>query len=848
MPTLNSTIANITQRTYDSGPSPSGRAIFSANVAADITNIITQLNQVHKVINQTLISESGLDALDKGMSGNVIKTHVDATASSATAYWSPVKGRANTIKETVDVILGELSRLENLISTLEDISEFDASAILSAIAENSLDLVQLASDTMGPNYVLNGDGVPVLTYSISQAVDAIGALFTGYVASGNTYAASFPALGLTVNLSQVNLDTTIPQSTVTDLSVDLTAIRSFTGMTNASDSAPTYSSWGPINYISDSASLERAIWVLDNTLAGVAASIPSLSMVLGVNHMTSGEDIGITNLDGLVFGNARVEHTNNGVNVSGTSQWVFATDFNSYWGDQAFVLYDSGLNKFILETEGLSDVGTAGSTTSTRIYTGQRTVTDASGTTAYSGDIDLRTGDVLSTTASAGPQSGNLTLLTGNTSTLGFGWGGYSGNATFGTGDAAHSGSGNTYIQTGTVSGSFQYSGAANFRSGSSWNGSSGSLYIESGYAGNGTSGSMYINTGYGTSGSGGIYTSSGVFETTVKESATAWGVKASSNTSGYSRKIMNIDSSGVNRLLKIGDDTFVTNEQINEIDFGRYTQQSNEGRGFVNPNRMVLREDWKLTPRLVSSWGSPWANRHWSIYGTNADNNNAVQTPGSMALSVSGSKMANDTVVFAPSTRDATIVTGAIEGTTISLFLPTIPSYGYSDVDASLNPWIPDSGTISILKSTTQPTFRTSIRTSNSLANLRIELGIRRMINVFDDASDDNKMFVRSINGGNFFLVTSSNTSDTVTDLGIAPSTNTWYTIEMITDSSRYVHCFINKVQRNSSTSNRLHSAASYLGVPYVGAKLSAGAGTTRYFLIGPVEVSGELPSGTFS
>jgi len=854
MTTLNTTIATVTQRTSDMGTmnTPVDRAAFSRSVTADITNIVRQLNEVHKVLGGTLISESGLEALDKGLSGNVIKTHIDATAASAVAYWSPVKGRANTIKETVDVLLSELSRLENLISTIEDISEFDPSALLSSIAENALDLIQLASDTMGPDYVLNGDGVPVLTYSISQAVDAIGALFTGYVATGNTYDNSFPALTWNISLSEINIDTTLAQSVITNLPADLTAIRAFTGMTNASDNSPTYSAYGTTYYLGDGTSLEEALFDLDNQIFTVASSIPALQdleNVLSVGNATGGNDIDLNNADALTFGTTRVERFGDVVYVYGAGGWAFDNDLDVHWGNMvvgARAFYESLNERFILETLPLVADGWDGENDSILIKTGNRTVTDAAIYLGGSGGIQILTGDASSSGASASPYSGTITIRTGNVSTPGLSYGGYSGGLTVESGTSAHNYSGSAYFGSGDSSGASAYSGSANFRSGNSWAGATGAVNISTGYAANGASGDIYISTGYGTGGYGGISLTAGAMTEQVRQSTQSYRLRV--DYPSVTRNIWNLNSSGANRLLTFGDETFTQNEQINEVDFGRYTQQSNEGRGFLNPNRLTLREDWMRTPQLVANWGNPWANVHWSIYGTNATNSGAVQCPGGMALIVSGSKVGGDSIIFAPSTRDPDILTST--DTSVGLFFPELGTLygGYTDALATLNPWIPSTGAISLFNSTSKPSFRTSIRTSNSLANLTIEMGFRRRINSFDNLDDNNKMIVKSVAGGNWFLVTSDNGNDTVTDLGIAPSTNTWYTIEMITDDSRYVHCFINKVQRNSSTSNRLRSTLSYLGIPYIGAKMSAGAVTTRYFIVGPIEATGELPTGAFS
>lgn len=156
------------------------RAAFAANVKADIANIIYQYNVVVKPLLSTLSSEEGLNALDFGLAGNVLFTHSSATRADAVAFYDEDLARARTVKETVDVLLSELARLENLIDNIEDASAYDDAAIRTLIGTNDLNLEQLALDTMGANYTLDGDGSANIGYSLSQAVDAIGAFFAGF--------------------------------------------------------------------------------------------------------------------------------------------------------------------------------------------------------------------------------------------------------------------------------------------------------------------------------------------------------------------------------------------------------------------------------------------------------------------------------------------------------------------------------------------------------------------------------------------------------------------------------------------------------------------------------------------
>jgi len=250
------------------------RASFAINVRNDIASIMYQLNTVYYELAQVLSSTQGLDALSKGISGNVVFTHIDATEADAEAYWSKDQARTRTIKETVDVLLAEIARLENEIQIALQSDEYDDTAVRSLIQGNSLDLLQLARDCMGLNYSLDGDGAANLTWSLSQAVDAIGAMFSGYVASGNTYTSTYPALSLNVLLSNVTIDTTLAQSVITGLPADLGYIRAFIGMSSSGPEMPMFSTYGgSLNTITDGDSLEESIWKLDQLVPAVIAAV-----------------------------------------------------------------------------------------------------------------------------------------------------------------------------------------------------------------------------------------------------------------------------------------------------------------------------------------------------------------------------------------------------------------------------------------------------------------------------------------------------------------------------------------------------------------------------------------------
>lgn len=111
----------------------SERLIFSSSVKADIASIINQINNVYYPLVIKLMNNNELNALDYGLSGNIILTDVNASAGSATVYWDEGRNRGRTVKESLDVVLTELVRLEGLIDKIGDIAEYDDSELLTVL-------------------------------------------------------------------------------------------------------------------------------------------------------------------------------------------------------------------------------------------------------------------------------------------------------------------------------------------------------------------------------------------------------------------------------------------------------------------------------------------------------------------------------------------------------------------------------------------------------------------------------------------------------------------------------------------------------------------------------------------
>lgn len=268
MSTLNTLLSKIVQRTSGSSDldTSTGRTAFAAAVSSDLSSVISQLNQVHYELVRNISSTVTLDGVDKGLSGNVIFSHIDATKANGTVYWDSVNARPKTLKETIDSLLSEISRLENEIARTFEVDPYDDSGLVSDIGVNSNDIDQLRKDAFGTNYTLSGTGAAKHSYSLAQALDAIGAFFGGFPGAGPSgYPASYPALTLEID-----------QTDVTGLSTTLTAIRTFTGMDDATDSTPDYSAYNTPVHVADGESLEEAVSNVDAAVGANDTEIAEL--------------------------------------------------------------------------------------------------------------------------------------------------------------------------------------------------------------------------------------------------------------------------------------------------------------------------------------------------------------------------------------------------------------------------------------------------------------------------------------------------------------------------------------------------------------------------------------------
>jgi hypothetical protein len=275
---LNNLISSLVQSTgANSGTlsSPTQRSSFLRNVKADIARIVSQHNNVVYPVFRTLRSgPTRDDAIALGIEGRTITTFGAATASGAECYWNSTIKAPASIKETIDTLISELSRLENLIAAFESGQTFDDTSIWQALYCLQFNDAQLAKDAFGTNYGLDCDGNDNLTYPLAQHLDAIGAFFNNYPGTGLTYPDSYPSLQLQILSSEIAWQpSTVPMTSVIGLNTSLQAIVQFTGMASFADNSPNYGAHVPaLTWISNGDSLEKAIALLDQKVETITGS------------------------------------------------------------------------------------------------------------------------------------------------------------------------------------------------------------------------------------------------------------------------------------------------------------------------------------------------------------------------------------------------------------------------------------------------------------------------------------------------------------------------------------------------------------------------------------------------
>jgi hypothetical protein len=248
--------------------SASERARFVRNAQADLVALAYQVNTVYKPLFDALISNSELEALATGLEGHKIYTYYAATSGDASVFWDSTSERARSIKESFDVVVSELARLENEIGSYDTPTAYDDTTIWASVNTNTNNLNQLRLDTFGSNYTFDNDGQADLSYTLAQHLDAIGAFFSGYPGTGLSHTGTYPTISLVVNVSELNFDTTIAPSLITGLVARLAYIRAFIGKDTVGAEMPAFTSYGGSNtWVANGISLERNLWGLDRGLA-----------------------------------------------------------------------------------------------------------------------------------------------------------------------------------------------------------------------------------------------------------------------------------------------------------------------------------------------------------------------------------------------------------------------------------------------------------------------------------------------------------------------------------------------------------------------------------------------------
>lgn len=116
----------------------------------------------------------------------------------------------------------------------------------------------------------------------------------------------------------------------------------------------------------------------------------------------------------------------------------------------------------------------------------------------------------------------------------------------------------------------------------------------------------------------------------------------------------------------------------------------------------------------------------------------------------------------------------------------------------------------------------------ATSLTDYRFECGWRSTRTAFDDTTDNNKIVLRSEDGGRLFVVTSNNGTDSVQDTGVTWDTDRIYEVEIAVRgrSTPYAEVRINGALVTTRAQSLLYSVDNTLGAPYLGIQTNTGLG----------------------
>jgi hypothetical protein len=229
--------------------------VADRSVVKDLAGIVEQLNEVNYPLFDALPSTGkghNIDALDYGLSGNVVFTDVEASLGSEPVYWNTAQGRPCTVKESLEEVSARLVGLDNTVAALNDIAEYDDSALSDGLAELELKVGQVAEDSFGAGYTLNSDGATVLPYSVAEVLDALGGLCEGYLGTGLTHSGTFPSIS-------------IARGSVSELDGNLAEIYGAIGLEEGDETIDYSLAGGPWSF-TDGMSLAHAMVSVDENL------------------------------------------------------------------------------------------------------------------------------------------------------------------------------------------------------------------------------------------------------------------------------------------------------------------------------------------------------------------------------------------------------------------------------------------------------------------------------------------------------------------------------------------------------------------------------------------------------
>lgn len=364
----------------------------------------------------------------------------------------------------------------------------------------------------------------------------------------------------------------------------------------------------------------------DNQAAAVSFGAAGALSMLVLDTTNGAEEVIIGAADGLRlndnselrFGTpgTDVVFTPDGTNVSvsGTGTLRFQDNLVCEYGTNGNinVSYASATNRWQVTSDAVSGAAALAASSAFRFESGARTTTDAAAGTG-SGSFAVVTGNTDCTDGGgSGGATGEIQLLTGNALSTA-GTSGASGGITLSTGTSADAVSGNILISTGDAATS-----------------NSGNISLTTGSAG-GTRGQINLNSSV----------------VSFAGQATTLGILDNSSTSLRIREAANdylqFDTTNSAEQVIVGNLT--QNQTVNFATLGPILTD-----GIDHGSRLVLVEQFALRPAVAADIANAAASKSFQLAGTNAASANALfDTGGGIALTTAGA--ANDQMIVQPST-----------------------------------------------------------------------------------------------------------------------------------------------------------------------------------------------------